>query len=108
MAVLIIRVVEEGGGGAERDPADLVQGEITGIFLFPEGVDVDLVADLLDDRFRFPSSVADDKFTARVEIGGGEPADHGFDILSFAGWVVLLYEHVASGHVDLILEGDGD
>ena len=69
LAVLIVRIVEEGRGGAERDTADLVQGEITRVFFFTKGVDVHLVADLLDDRLRFFCGVANDEFSTKIKIG---------------------------------------
>lgn len=108
LAVLVIGIVKERGGGPEGDAADFIEGEAGGFLDLPEGIDIDLVGDVLHDGLGLPGGVPDDEFGPGIEIGIGKPADHGLDILALVRRIVGLDEHVAPRDVDLVFEGDRD
>src|SRR4029453_17936864 len=47
-SVAAVFVEEQGDGGADADPADLVEGECAGVFVAVQGVDVEPVLEVFD------------------------------------------------------------
>ena len=54
-----IGVVNQRGGGAQRDAADVIHRETVDPFNLVERVDIHVVLDVLDDRFGFLGRVAE-------------------------------------------------
>src|SRR2546430_454383 len=108
-AVPAILVEEQGRGGAQRDPSDLVEAERFGVLVAVQLVHVEPVEQVADER---PSR------TRRVlnrELGAGpqlrlvrEPAHHRVELLADTRVIVRPADHVAPAHVDLVVERHRD
>ena len=106
MPVPAIRIMQQGSRGSQLDAAYLIQLKGVYLFLLAQGIDVHLVANLLDDRLGFPRGVPKDIFPSSSQGLFGKPAYHGINILADCRLVVGLGDHVAPRKVNLVLQGE--
>src|SRR4051794_26639238 len=107
-AVLGVRVAQQRHGGAQLDAADLVEAELLGVLVAVQGVHVEAVLDVLDQRAAHPGRVLDRELLTRGQRLVGHPADHRVDVLARLRGVLDPGDHVAAAHVDVVGEADGD
>src|SRR6185312_2285093 len=99
-AVPGVGVAEDRLGEPEPDPADLVQPEFGRRLVPVQGVDVDPVVQVGDDRLDRAGGVLDDQPAAPGQLRvRRHPADHRLDVLGDGGPVVRPADHVAAGDV---------
>ncbi len=107
--VAAVLVVEERLGGAQRDAPDLVEGERHGVLVAVQGVDVEVVLEVLDQRPGPAGRVLDRELGSGPQPRGlGHPAHHGLDVLPHVGLVAAAGDHVAAADVDVVGQCDGD
>ena len=107
-AVAAVGIMNEWHGGAQGDAADVVHFKSIDTFDFVEGVDINVIFHLLDDRFGFLGGVAEHEFGLGGHGLGGEPADHGFDILADDGGIVRFHQGIATRDIDFLGESDAN
>src|SRR4051812_3830492 len=80
-AVAGVVVGEQRLGGAQPDPADVVEAELAGAGIAVQGVDVEPVLQLLDHGAHGPGRVLDRQSLPRAQRLVGHPADEGVEVL---------------------------
>src|SRR5699024_3029764 len=97
LPVLGVLVHEHWLGGTQTYSTDLVEGQVIGLLVTVQRIDVQPVPQVLDHDPRGACGVFDEELGTRGELASiGHPAHHRLDVLRCHGGVVRTADHVTT------------